>query len=176
MLNSENLDIVYVTGEFNDEMREAVLNKVFAIRKKKDVLARKEVQFNISSIGGASWVLQDILHEVYSMQKAGYIVKTHVSSHAFSCGSLLAVAGSSGHRTMSAFAEHLVHYGSGTSTSYSPIELQRDAERLQRHFDFVEGVYRKHCKIPNLKKLIETDGLFITAEQALEWRMVDEIV
>lgn len=178
IMNDENdLTSVYIHGAFDESLMQRVvpkLDKALAtLPKTKDA----KIVIHISSPGGYVYVLDDILYRVEMLKAAGVIVETRVTSHAYSCGAMLAIAGSKGHRYMFSRAEQLLHFGSAsTGRVYTPTELTRSTENIQRFFDGTIAHIKKHTKIPNIAKKIDQDNLFITAEQALEWGMVDEIV
>lgn len=164
----------FVTQEFDDDLQKDLrkfYSEVDEVSKQKDAA----IEVIINSEGGDCSVLKSYLDAFEYAKSEGVTVKTHVSGIAASCGSLLAIAGSPGHRSMSAHSEHYMHLGSAGFRTHTDLELERMTGQVQRHFDFVRGMYAKYAKVPNLRKKLETDHLFVDAETAKQWKLVDTV-
>lgn len=127
----------------------------------------------INSYGGMVSVLKTFLDAIEIAKKRGVIVSTYATGAAYSCGSMLAVAGSPGHRRMGATTNHLLHFGWTGAEGTSPTEFDRDAARSRDHFDFVLNHYRKNAKVPRLREKLKDDNLFVGFDQACEWGLAD---
>ena len=127
----------------------------------------------INSYGGLVSVLNTVLDAVEIAKARGVTVATYATGAAYSCGSMLAVAGTPGHRYMGPNAHHLLHFGWTGAEGTNPVEFDRDASRSRAHFDFVFNHYRKHAKVPRLREKLKDDNLFVGFDQAVEWKLAD---
>lgn len=167
----------YIGGAFNEEMEVGVIP---GLRGEIETQADKKegkIELNIASHGGDAHVLIQILELVEEAKRRGIKVKTIVTSHAYSCGSMLAVAGTPGERYISPYAEHLVHYGSFDGyRKTTPLQLDRDHERFKRWTATILHHYMRYAHIPDLEEKIKDDSLWIPASQAIEWGLADKYI
>lgn len=165
----------YITGEFNKDMEDGVVSH---LRKEIDKQAdRKDglIELNISSNGGNAYVLVQIVELVELAKRKGVKVRTVVTSHAYSCGSMLAVTGTKGERYISRYAEHLVHYGQFDGYRKStPLQVERDADRFRRWTGTILSHYERYCNIPDVADRLKDDSLWIPADDAIEWGLADK--
>jgi len=127
----------------------------------------------IYSPGGYTAVLRTFLDGMEVAKARGVEVATFVTGDAFSCGSMLAVAGTKGLRFMSPTARHLLHYGWTSAQGTNPTEFDRDSDASQRHFEFVVEHYRRNSSVPKLRKKLRADMLYVGLDQALDWGLAD---
>ena len=165
----------YITGEFNKDMEDGVVSH---LRKEIEAQAAKKeglIELYISSNGGNAYVLIQIVELVELAKRRGVKVRTVVTSHAYSCGSMLAVTGTEGERYISRYAEHLVHYGQFDGYRKStPFQIERDAERFRRWTGTILEHYERYCNIPDLAEHLKDDSFWIPADDAVEWGMADK--
>lgn len=165
----------FVNKDFDDVLLEELPEFYDLIEKeaqRKDGL----IEVVVSSFGGYSHVLMAYLDAFQAAKREGVIISTHVSGMAASCGSLLAVSGTKGYRTMSSYSQHYVHLGSAGFMVRSEDEAERMIGSVQSHFEFVKSIYSVNAKIPGLASKLKTDHLFVNAQTALDWKMVDKVV
>lgn len=133
------------------------------------------IEFYIGSNGGDAMLLFRIVELVEMAKRRGVVVRTLVLSHAYSAGSVLAVAGTKGERYIARVAEHLPHYGTfGGYRNSTPTQVERTTEHLKRWTEKIVEHYKRHCSIPDLEEHLKDDLFFITAEQAIEWGLADK--
>lgn len=162
----------YVFDDFDSILLSRTQDLYEMIDEEKELKDGK-VEVLINSPGGEVSVLIALLDAFDYAKKNGVTVATKVTGLAASCGSLLAVAGTPGHRTMSKHSHHYVHLGSASAVGRTKVAFDRYAGYAGNHFDWVEEIYRKYTKIPGLKKKLEQDHLFVGFDEALKWRMID---
>lgn len=182
MEKEKRIDLVYVNkntyfinGTFNDEMRSQVIwnleKHINELKEKKNPI----LTFYISSHGGNGYLLLDIVSLFERAKANGIIIRTIVTSHAYSAGSMLAIAGTKGERYISEYAEHLAHYGSFDGvTKYTPLQVEREYEHTKRWNDTMIKHYNKYSKIPDIKNKLKDDSFFITAAESIEWGLADK--
>ena len=159
----------YIHGDFDETISTRIIPNIVKEIAKQEVKKDGKIRFFINSRGGYCDSLKEILGHVERAKKRGIIVETHVFGVALSCGSMLAVAGSKGHRYAGEYAEHLCHLGQAWSFSTNDKELERESQRVKSHFNFVRHHYAKHCKIRNLDDVISSDRLFIRGQRLVSW-------
>jgi len=165
----------YILGEFTDELQETIIvplvKQIEELKTKKDA----ELIIYISSVGGSTWIARTIVSLLELAKSKDIIVKTIVTSHAFSSGSMVSIVGTKGYRFIDTYAEIMIHYG--TYQGYSdktPLQIERNSEYRKRHFDNILKHYKKYSKVPDLEKLIADDGLCIPADKCIEWGLADK--
>lgn len=165
----------YILGDFRDELKSTI---VYPLTEKIDKLSKVKdatIEIYISSNGGDGYLVTHIIELVELAKRKGITVKTIVTSHAFSSGSMLAVVGTKGERYISRMAEHLIHYGTITSGSEStPTQIERNAGFKQRWFKVLLNHYQKYSNIPDLSEHIKDDTFFIPAPQCIKWGLADK--
>lgn len=167
----------FINGTFNEEMRnEVVWNLEKHINELKH-LKDPKLTFYISSHGGDGYLVLDLIN-LFELAKAqGITIRTVVTSHAYSAGSMLAIAGSEGERYISPQAEHLAHYGTFDGyRKHTPLQSTREHEHNLRWNNTMLKHYQKYTKIPNLKKEIADDGFYIPADKCIEWKVADKYI
>lgn len=169
---------VYYVGDFDEELGEKLLPELDAeFAKRKGLRNPGSITLFINSHGGYTRVLFDVLAKVELLKAIGVTVKTVVAGYAYSCGALLAMAGTPGHRYTGPYAEFLLHMGSAsTGRVETPLQLERSAERVARHFATVETIIKRYARVPQLRSKLKDDNLFFDAEQAIAWGVVDKLL
>jgi len=149
------------------------LTKEIATQSKK---TEGRIDLFINSAGGYVHLLNHLVELVEIAKGNGIVVRTIVPDCAFSAGSALAITGTVGERYMGRYAEHLVHYGQIMSFESTPEQVRRYTAWKDRKFKQNLEHYNRYCEIPNLDKHILDDGFFVTAKQAIKWRMADKLM
>jgi ATP-dependent Clp protease protease subunit len=133
----------------------------------------KDIQFYINSPGGSVTAGMSIYD---TMQFIKCDVSTIVLGQAASMGSLLAAAGSAGKRYILPNARHMIHQPlGGASGQATDVEIQ--ARELLRWKEVLINIYVRHTgrDYEALRHDMERDN-FMTADQALQYGLVDKIV
>jgi ATP-dependent protease ClpP protease subunit len=165
---------IYIHGNFDEDIIFNILPIFDDLIKNQKILKEGKISIDIDSNGGYARYLNSLLMRVEKAKQEGVIIETIVSAYAYSCGSLLAVAGTKGHRFVSESAEHLCHLGSGGLIVKNDVELERNNDRLKSHFDFVRKHYKKYANIPNLNQVIKDDCLFVRGQKIIDWGLADK--
>ncbi len=176
-LNFVDGNNIFIHGDFNDTISKKVVPQLIKEIEKQKQMKDGILKFYINSDGGWVSSLQDLLALVEIAKKNNIVVETYVFGRAYSCGSLLACAGTKGHRYISYNAEHLCHLGySSTGTVRNDIELGRNAERVQNHFNKVRLLYKKYANVKNLDEVIMHDDYYIRGNDIIENGLADKYV
>jgi ATP-dependent Clp protease protease subunit len=133
----------------------------------------KDIQFYINSPGGSVTAGMSIYD---TMKFIKCDVSTIVLGQAASMGSLLASAGSAGKRYILPNARHMIHQPlGGASGQATDVEIQ--ARELLRWKEVLINIYVQNTgrDYETLRHDMERDN-FMTADQALQYGLVDKIV
>jgi ATP-dependent Clp protease protease subunit len=133
------------------------------------------INFYINSPGGSVTAGMGIYD---TMQFIKSPVHTYVFGQAASMGSLLAQAGEPGHRYMMPHARHMIHQPSGGARGMvSDIEITyKEIQRLKEELTRIYVTHNSAGKtFEQLTKDMDRDT-WMTAQQALEYGLVDKIV
>ncbi len=164
--------IVFLNGEVTDAVSNSICAQLLFLEA-EDPSA--DINFYINSPGGvvtAGMAMYD------TMQYIKPDISTIVMGQAASMGSLLAQAGAEGKRFLLPKSRTMIHQPSGGARGMaSDIEIQyKEIERMKR--DLTE-IYVKHNTKGKTYEEFEA-GMdrdnFLTAEEALEWGLADEII
>ncbi len=164
--------IVFLNGEVNDQVSNSICAQLLFLEAED---SSEDINFYINSPGGvvtAGMAMYD------TMQYIKPDVSTIVMGQACSMGSLLATAGAPGKRFMLPKARHMIHQPSGGARGQqSDIEIA--AQEIRRMRTELTEIYVKHNSkgktFEEVNADIERDN-FMTANEALEYGLIDEIV
>jgi ATP-dependent Clp protease, protease subunit len=164
--------IVFLNGEVNDQVSNSICAQLLFLEAEDST---EDINFYINSPGGvvtAGMAMYD------TMQYIKPDVSTIVMGQACSMGSLLATAGAPGKRFMLPKARHMIHQPSGGARGQqSDIEIA--AKEIRRMRTELTEIYVKHNSkgktFEEVNADIERDN-FMTANEALEYGLIDEIV
>jgi ATP-dependent Clp protease protease subunit len=164
--------IVFLNGEVNDQVSNSICAQLLFLEAED---SSEDINFYINSPGGvvtAGMAMYD------TMQYIKPDVSTIVMGQACSMGSLLATAGAPGKRFMLPKARHMIHQPSGGARGQqSDIEIA--AKEIRRMRTELTEIYVKHNSkgktFEEVNADIERDN-FMTANEALEYGLIDEIV
>lgn len=168
-------DNFYILHNFNDDLRDGIVipmtNAIARLAKQTKPI----MTIWINSHGGNAELCMHIVALMELAKSKGIIVRTVVTDVAYSAGSIAAVAGTPGERYIARSAEHLAHYGTQYGWSETtPLQIDRNTDKKRRHFQKLLKHYEKYCKIPKLADALKDDSFFITAPQAIRWKMADK--
>lgn len=165
----------YINGPFNDEMEIGVVAPLRSVIEDQAGRVGGLIELYINSNGGSVNVMVQLVELVELAKRRGVKVRTIVLSHAYSCGSMLAITGTKGERYISRYAEHLAHYGQFDGyRKETPLQVERHADRFRRHTDMLLDHYDRYAAIPDLAEHLKDDGFWIPAEQAIVWGLADK--
>lgn len=164
--------IVFLNGEVNDQVSNSICAQLLFLEAED---SNEDINFYINSPGGvvtAGMAMYD------TMQYIKPDVSTIVMGQACSMGSLLANAGAPGKRFMLPKARHMIHQPSGGARGQQT-DIEIAAQEIRRMRDELTEIYVKHNSkgktFDEVNKDIERDN-FMTAPEALEYGLIDEIV
>lgn len=167
-------DNVFWIGDFDDALERDVLLPLTLEIKAQAKRADGRIDLYINSMGGYGHLLFHMVELVELAKRHGVTVRTIVMDSAFSAGSMLAITGTPGERYIARTASHLVHYGSIASFESTPEQIERYRKWKNRFFLNNVAHYNKYTSIPDLEKHIADDGFFVTAAEAIKWKMADK--
>ena len=173
---------IYIHGEFDDSIV-SILPTIKSIIETQKTLKNGMITFSINSDGGYNRILHSLLNLIEYAKKEDVIVKTVVEYSAYSCGSLLACSGTTGHRYMSEYAQHLCHFARASIYSETPLQLDRNSEHLRRAMYSCKDMYKKYCEptaedgyIEQLFEAMKDDCFFIPAKECIKYGLADKIL
>ena len=164
--------VILLEGEVHDRMANLIVAQLLFLESED---ATKDISMYINSPGGsvtAGMAIYDC------MQFIGPDVQTIVMGQACSMGSLLAQAGSPGKRFMLPNARHMIHQPSGGARG-----MQSDIEISYKEITYLKKrlteIYVEHNSKGKTYAEFEKDmdrDTFMSAQQALEYGLIDEVV
>ena len=166
---------VYIFGEFDADMTEHIIAPLATLIETKKTVKDATITVHINSNGGYAKYAWSIIGLLNSAKGAGIKVKTVVHADAYSCGSLVAVAGTVGERYIMPNAKHLLHCGSAGIVPKTHLQLERGTEWIKHHFDSIIAHYQKHAKVPHLKAKLKDDEYFVYANDCVKFKLADKI-
>jgi ATP-dependent protease ClpP protease subunit len=164
-------DRSFFLNEFDESIDEIMLNIAHVVNYGKG-----KVSFYINSEGGDSTRAMSVVSLIEVAKAKGMTVETVVLNQAYSSGSLVAIAGSKGHRIVAPSATYMLHYGETEVIARGPVELQRITAANNLHFNIVRRQYLKYTNmgIEALDEALQYDNNYVTAEQAIELGFADK--
>ena len=166
----------FIVGGIDDSTTELVTSGILEATEELADYKEGVIRLFIDSPGGFVSSLMGLLYALDLAKRRGIIVETHVLGDACSAASILAASGTKGHRYISEFGTHLVHWGRVPWASKTPEESERGAEYMDRHFGVVESLYRRYADIPKLKKKLRSDRWIVYATEAVEYGLADHVM
>jgi ATP-dependent Clp protease protease subunit len=164
--------IIFLNGEVNDPVSNSICAQLLFLEAEDP---NSDINFYINSPGGlvtAGMAMYD------TMQYIKCDVSTIVMGQAASMGSFLANAGAAGKRFMLHGARHMIHQPlGGASGQASDIEIRaKEIVRIKR--ELTEKYVEHNTKgktYEEFEKAMDRDN-FMTAQEALDFGLVDEII
>ncbi|MFT4715638.1 MAG: ATP-dependent Clp protease protease subunit [Paracoccaceae bacterium] len=162
--------IIFISGPIHDGMSTLIVAQLLFLEAENP---SKEISMYINSPGG---VVTSGLSIYDTMQYIRPKVSTLVVGQAASMGSLLAVAGEKGMRFALPNARIMVHQPSGGYQGQAT-DIMIHAAETQKIKDQLNQIYVKHTgqTLKAVEKGLERDN-FMSAQEALDWGHLDEIV
>ena len=162
--------IIMLDGEVTQHSASLVVAQMLFLESEDP---KKPISFYINSPGGSVTAGMSIYD---TMQFIQCPVHTIVLGQAASMGSLLAMAGTKGHRYILPNARHMIHQPlGGASGQATDVEIQ--ARELLRWKTVLTDIYSRHTGLDadSLRADMERDN-FMTAEQAVSYGLADKVI
>ena len=163
--------IIMLDTEVNEHTASLLIAQLLFLESQ----GNEDINFFINSPGGvvtAGMAIYD------TMQFIKPNVSTIVMGQACSMGSLLATAGAPGKRKMLPNARHMIHQPSGGARGQAT-DMQIQVEEILKMKKSLTEIYVKHNSkgktIAQFSVDMERDK-FMSAEEALEYGLIDEII
>jgi len=162
--------IIFVSGPVHDGMSTLLVAQLLFLEAENP---KKEISMYINSPGG---VVSSGLAIYDTMQYIRPKVATTVIGQAASMGSLLLAAGEKDMRFSLPNSRVMVHQPSGGFQGQAS-DIALHAKEILELKDRLNKIYVKHCgqDLEVVEKALDRDN-FMTAEEAKDWGLVDEIV
>jgi|TARA_B100002019_G_scaffold288454_1_gene302102 ATP-dependent Clp protease protease subunit len=164
--------IVFLNGMVHDGVAHSITAQLILLESEN---GNKPIHFYINSPGG---IVTSGMAIYDTMQYIKCPIHTYVMGHAASMGSLLAQAGTEGHRFMLPHARHMIHQPSGGYTGQAT-DISIHAEEILRVKKELTQIYVDHNTkgktFDELAKDMERDN-FLTAEECIEYGLCDMIL
>lgn len=162
--------IIFVSGPVHDGMSTLIVAQLLFLEAENP---KKDTSMYINSPGGvvtAGMAIYD------TMQYIRPKVSTLCVGQAASMGSLLLAAGEKGMRFALPNARVMVHQPSGGFSGQAS-DIALHAKEILELKDRLNKIYVKHCsqKLSTVEDALDRDN-FMTAEEAKDWGLIDEIV
>ncbi len=162
--------IIFVAGPVQDDMATVIVAQLLFLEADNP---NKEISMYINSPGG---IVTSGLSIYDTMQYIKPRVSTVCIGQAASMGSLLLTAGAPGMRFSLPNSRIMVHQPSGGFQGQAT-DIMIHAQETQKLKDRLNGIYVKHTgrSLKEVEDALERDR-FMSAEDAKEWGLIDEIV
>lgn len=167
-----NERIVFLNGPVDDHSANVIVAQFLHLESSD---ADKDIHFYINSPGGVVTAGMSIYD---TMQFIKPDVCTYVMGQACSMGSLLANAGAAGKRYMLPNARHMIHQPSGGARGQAT-DMQIQVEEILKMKKSLTEIYVKHNSKGKTYAQFISDmerDKFMSAEEALEYGLIDKIV
>jgi ATP-dependent Clp protease, protease subunit len=164
--------IVFLNGEVNDHVSNSICAQLLFLEAEDP---NADINFYINSPGG---VVTSGMAMYDTMQYIKPDVSTIVMGQAASMGSLLAQAGASGKRYLLPRARTMIHQPSGGARGMaSDIAIQyHEIERMKKELTEIYVIHNSKGKTYEEFELGMDRDNFLTAQEALDWGLADEII
>ena len=162
--------IIFVSGPVHDGMSTLIVAQLLFLEAESP---KKDISMYINSPGGvvtAGMAIYD------TMQYIRPKVSTLCVGQAASMGSLLLSAGDKGMRFALPNARVMVHQPSGGFSGQAS-DIALHAKEILELKDRLNNIYVNHCsqELSTVEAALDRDN-FMTAEEAKDWGLIDEIV
>lgn len=162
--------IIFVSGPVHDGMSTLIVAQLLFLEAENP---KKDIAMYINSPGG---VVTSGLSIYDTMQYIRPKISTLCIGQAASMGSLLLAAGEKDMRFALPNSRIMVHQPSGGFQGQAS-DIALHAKEILELKDRLNKIYVKHCnkKLKDVENALDRDN-FMTAEEAKEWGLIDEIV
>ncbi len=155
----------YIFGGIDDSMpKKIIVPFIEEVNKQINKKDPEDINIYITSRGGFVNYGFDLITHIERAKSAGINVNTYVTSEACSCGSLIAVAGST--RYIGKRAYHLLHFARGWDYSHNPIMAERNVEQSKFWQNEIVNIYKKYTKIKDIDSKLLADNYMINGAAA----------
>jgi ATP-dependent Clp protease protease subunit len=167
-----NERIIFLNGAVDDNSASVIVAQLLHLESAN---SDKDIHFYINSPGGvvtAGMAIYDV------MQFVKPDVATYVMGQACSMGSLLASSGSAGKRYMLPNGRHMIHQPSGGARGQAT-DMQIQVEEILKMKKTLTEIYVRHNSKGKTYDQFISDmerDKFMSAEEALEYGLIDQIV
>jgi len=164
--------IIMLNGPIEDHMANLVVAQLLFLESENP---DKDISLFINSPGGVVTAGMSIYD---TMQFIKSDIKTYVMGQACSMGSLLAQAGASGKRFMLPNARHMIHQPSGGAGGQAT-DMEIQVTEILKMKKNLTNIYVKHNSKGKTYDQLAADmerDKFMSAEEALEYGLIDKIV
>ena len=164
--------VILLEGEVHDHMANLIVAQLLFLESEDSL---KDISMYINSPGGSVTAGMAIYD---AMQFVSPDIHTIVMGQACSMGSLLAQAGAPGKRFILPNARHMIHQPSGGARGQATDMLIQVNEIISMKKNLTE-IYVKHNSKGKTFDVLQADmerDNFMSAQQALDYGLVDEIV
>ena len=164
--------VIMLEGPIHDQLANLIVAQLLFLESEN---TEKDISLFINSPGGvitAGMAIYDC------MQFIKPDVATYVIGQACSMGSFLANAGAEGKRFMLPNARHMIHQPSGGAQGQAT-DIQIQAEEILKMKKNLTEIYVKHNSKGKTYDVFERDmerDKFMSAEEALEYGLIDKII
>ncbi|WP_227396144.1 ATP-dependent Clp endopeptidase proteolytic subunit ClpP [Jeotgalibacillus aurantiacus] len=162
--------IIMVSEEINDQMANSIVAQLLFLAADNP---EKEISLYINSPGGstsAGFAIYD------TMQYIQPDVRTICTGMAASFGAMLLIGGTKGKRMALPNSEIMIHQPLGGARGQAT-DLEISAKRILKLREHINQIISDRTGQPVEKVAADTDrDYFMTAEEALEYGIVDEII
>ena len=162
--------IIFLNGEVNDTVSAMVCAQLLFLEAESP---KKPISLYINSPGG---VVTSGMAMYDTMRFITAPVHTLCMGTARSMGSFLLMAGEPGERVALPNASILIHQPSGGFQGQAS-DMQIHAEEILKTKQRMTKLYAEHCgrSYEDFERAMDRDH-FLTAEEALEWGLIDKIM
>ncbi|MDI6689221.1 MAG: ATP-dependent Clp endopeptidase proteolytic subunit ClpP [Actinomycetota bacterium] len=165
-----NERIIFLGNEINDQVANVVIAQMLHLESDDP---EKDIHLYINSSGG---LITSTLAIYDTMQYIRPSISTICIGQAASAAAVLLAAGTKGKRFALPNARILIHQPHGAVTGQA-VDVDIQAREMLRLRQLLNEILAKHTRQPLEKIQKDTDRDFImTAEQAKEYGMIDEVV
>jgi ATP-dependent protease ClpP protease subunit len=166
---------LFIITDFDDSMEQEIILPLIRQIQYQKKFRDGRIDLHINSFGGYTHLAFQLINLIEQAKAYDITVRTIVGDAAFSCGSLVAIAGSEGHRYIAPTAQHLIHYGTVFSAESTPEQSARVYEEKARHFKKMRQHYLTNTNIPaeDLDRLMNDDQGYIPAAKCIKWGLAD---
>ncbi len=163
--------IVFLGDQITDDVANLVTAQLLFLESEDP---GKPINLYINSPGGS---VTSAMSMYDAMQYVSAPVSTICLGMAASGGSLLLAAGSTGRRLALPNSLIMIHQPWASGLQGKATELEVHAREILRQRDLIVEIYARHSgRSPQeVAQAIERDN-FMTAEQALQWGLIDQII
>ena len=162
--------IILLNGEVNQDLALSITSQLLYLESQDP---NKDITIYINSPGGsisAGFAIFD------TMQYIKPDVRTICTGMAASFGAMLLLAGTKGKRFALPNSEIMIHQPLGGSRGQAT-DIEISAKRILKHRELINGIIAERTGQPIEKINQDTDrDYFMTAEEAKEYGIIDEIV